>query len=866
MDTIEKSFSTAIEHHQQGQLQSAERIYRQILSTKTDHAGAWHLLGVIAHQVQNHSVAIEFISQSLRYDRNQPTAYNNLGGVYRALHRHSEAAECFQSALMIQSDFQDALINLGHVKADIQCFDEAIDCYRQAIELNPRNVNAYINLAGALRQSKQELEAIDVYRRALSIQPDSVDALFNLANTYKELQRLDEAVELYQRTLQVSPDLPAAFNNLGVVFRDLGNAQEAVNHYRKALQLQPDCAETHNNLGVALQDLGLCDQAIECYRQALQHQPGYADAYNNLGIAFSVQGNLEVAVECLRKAIELNPAFTQALGNLGIALKDQGKLDAAADCLQRAVDLNPCDSNLYNTLGAVLRQQNQLDRAVACCRKAIALKPDFAEAWNQLGNAQKDQGQLHAAITSYRQAVWLQPGYVNAHSNAIYTQLFCPGADGRVLLNEHREWTRCHGTPLANRIRPHRNDWNFSRKIRIGYVSPDFRNHVVGRNLIPLLREHDHQKFEICCYSDVSHPDDLTNQFRGCADQWRDTAGQNDQQLADQIRDDRIDVLVDLTLHMAHNRLLVFARKPAPVQVTFAGYPGTTGLDTIDYRLTDRFLDPPGLKDHLYSEESVALPDSFWCYDPLQVELPVGPLPVLRNGYISFGCLNNFCKVNEPVLKLWARVLRDVDHSRIVMLAAEGSHRCQALDLLEREGIIRDRVTFVPIQPRRQYLKTYDEIDVGLDTLPYNGHATSLDSYWMGVPVVTLVGKTVVGRAGLSQLTNLDLPELIAQNEEQFVRIATELALDSSRLSRLRATLRDRMKASPLMDATRFARNIEQAYQAMWQRQCMRRAFGSPHSACFYPNSSCTTWPSDRIWGRPSVSGMICEGSIPNAS
>ncbi len=301
---------------------------------------------------------------------------------------------------------------------------------------------------------------------------------------------------------------------------------------------------------------------------------------------------------------------------------------------------------------------------------------------------------------------------------------------------------------------------------------------------------------------------------------WRDTTGLTDVQLAQRIREDGIDILVDLTLHMAHNRLLVFARKPAPVLVTFAGYPGTTGLRTIDYRITDPYLDPPGLYDGCYSEESIRLPDSFWCYDPLDSQPPVNALPAAENGYITFGCLNNFCKVNPLVLKIWARVLKVVDRSRLTVLAGEGTHRRHALDLLAEEGVGRDRVTFVAHQPRPEYLKYYHGIDIGLDTVPYNGHTTSLDSFWMGVPVVTLTGPTVVGRAGLSQLTNLGLPELIASGREQYVHVVAELARDLPRLSDLRATLRGRMRASPLMDASRFARNIEAAYRAMWRRWC----------------------------------------------
>jgi predicted O-linked N-acetylglucosamine transferase (SPINDLY family) len=286
------------------------------------------------------------------------------------------------------------------------------------------------------------------------------------------------------------------------------------------------------------------------------------------------------------------------------------------------------------------------------------------------------------------------------------------------------------------------------------------------------------------------------------------------------VRGDQIDILVDLTLHMSRSHLLVFARKPAPVQICWLGYPGTTGLTEIDYRLTDPYLDPPGLNDAYYSEQSIRLPETFWCYDPLTTEPAINPLPALKNGQITFGSLNNFCKVNAAVLELWARVLSAVEQSRLLLLAPEGSARENVLRILGKAGISANRITVVGPQSRECYLKLYHDIDIGLDTLPYNGHTTSLDAYWMGVPVVTLVGQTAVGRAGLSQLTNLGLPELIAHTPNQYVSIAVELANDIGRLSELRSTLRQRLEQSPLMDAPRFARNIEAAYRSMWQRWC----------------------------------------------
>jgi predicted O-linked N-acetylglucosamine transferase (SPINDLY family) len=337
------------------------------------------------------------------------------------------------------------------------------------------------------------------------------------------------------------------------------------------------------------------------------------------------------------------------------------------------------------------------------------------------------------------------------------------------------------------------------------------------------LASHDRGQFQVYCYADVAGPDPVTARLRNGADIWRPIAAMSDQAVADLIRADRIDILVDLTMHMGNARPLVLARKPAPLQVAYLAYPGTTGLTSIDYRLTDPYLDPPGQYDDCYTEQSIRLPHTFWCYDPLATDIGTdpppqpGPLPAMANGYVTFGCLNNFCKLNDGVLELFSRVLGRVDRSRLLLLAPHGQARQRTLDRLARGGVADDRVQFVDLQPRRDYLAEYRRIDIGLDTLPYNGHTTSLDSLWMGVPVVTRVGATVVARAGLSQLSNLALTELIAWSDEQFVEIAVQLAGDLPRAAELRRTLRPRMMASPLTDADQMARHIEAVYRSIWR-------------------------------------------------
>jgi predicted O-linked N-acetylglucosamine transferase (SPINDLY family) len=497
-----------------------------------------------------------------------------------------------------------------------------------------------------------------------------------------------------------------------------------------------------------------------------------------------------------------------------------GKHNAAIAAYRQALQFKPDDAAAHNNLGNVLQKMGKLDEAIESYRRAIAINPASAESHNNLAGACKDVGNLDQAIAEYRLSMRLKPDFPDAPDNLLFIMQHHPAYDAAIIHAESDGWNRRHAQPLARFIQPHANDRDPNRPLRIGYVSADFRDHASAFFLLPLFRGHDRRQFEITCYAQVANPDSITREFQQQVAHWRKSVGLTDAQVAAQVREDRIDILVDLKLHTADNRLLVFAHKPAPVQVTWLGYPGTTGLKTIDYRLTDPYLDPPGGDDANYSERSFPLPQTFWCYDPLDVEPAVSDLPAREAGFVTFGCLNTFCKVNDKVLSLWARVLAKVPGSRLLLLAPQGSSRQRVIDRLSAGGVGADRVEFVARLARPEYLRTYHRIDIALDTFPYNGHTTSLDSLWMGVPVITLAGETAVGRAGVSQLSNIGLPELIANDADEFVAIAADLAADTQRLAELRRTLRARMQASPLMDGPRFARGVEAAYRRMWQDWC----------------------------------------------
>jgi predicted O-linked N-acetylglucosamine transferase (SPINDLY family) len=709
--------------------------------------------------------------------------------------------------------------------------DLAIERLGQAISLRPNIPEVHNNLGVVLAQEGRLAEAVASFQVAIRLKPDYADARNNLANALRELGSPKEIAGHLQEALRLRPDSaakPADVKpddaevqfNLGLALAKQGKFQEAAANYQQALRLKPDFAGAHNNLGNVFVLQGKLSEAVASYRQGIRCQPDFANLHFNLGTALQEMGQLEEAVSSLREALRLNPDYAEGQFNLGVVLGKQGKPAEAEASLQQAVRLKPDYAEAHFNLGVVLGKQGKLSEAVASYRQAVRLKPDFAAAHCNLGNALRE-GHPEEALASLREALRLRPDFAEAHSNVILSLHYLPGSDAAAIHEECRRWNQQHAKPLKKFIQPHGNLPDPERRLRIGYASPHLGNHVSSFFTIPLLSNHHHRHYEIYCYEGETLPDATTERHRGYADVWRSTVGLSDQQVADLVRSDRIDILVDLAMHTANNRLLMFARKPAPVQVCWLAYTGTTGLSAIDYRLTDPYLDPPGLFDAFYAEESVRLPETFWCYDPLTDRPPVNALPGKADGVITFGCLNYYPKVNDDCLALWAQALRAVPRSRMLLLAPPGKARERVLAKLVEEGIAASRIEFTDRLPRPEYLKLYHRIDLGLDPLPYNGHTTSLDAFWMGVPTITLVSKkTAFGRAGWSQLCNLGLKELAAETPEQYVALAAQLAGDLPRLEELRGTLRQRMQQSPLMDGKRFARHMEHAYRQMWRRWC----------------------------------------------
>jgi protein O-GlcNAc transferase len=715
-------------------------------------------------------------------DLDQALAHHQAG-------RFNEAEALYRQILQARPDDADALHLLGVLAHQVGDHEEAVTKIKRAIAINPRIPEYHNNLAEALRALGELAAATAAYRGALRLRADFPEAHNNLGLVLHQQGELAQAVMSLQRALALKPD-PETYCNLGDVFRDQASWDDAIAAYEGALALDPQSAEASNNCGAVLKQQGRTTEAVELFKRALTVKPEYAEAYYNLGGALDDQGHRTDAIAAYRKAIAIKPNFVEAHYNLALALQMEGKLGEAVATYKQARKLKTNDHEIENNLGHALLAQGRLEQAMAAFRRALALKPDFADA----------------------------------HSNLLVCLNYCSDAAPTDVFAEHLAWGKRHAAALGTARLAYANPRVTARRLRIGYVSPDLRTHSVAFFIEPLLAAHDHEDYEIFCYANVTHSDTVTKRLQVLADQWRDIVQLSDEEVARIIRRDGIDILVDLAGHTAGNRLLVFARKPAPIQAGYLGYPNTRGLATIDYWLSDAYADPVGKTEDYYVEKVVRLSRGFNCYRPLPESPEVGPLPALRAGYITFGSFNNASKISGPVIACWAKILMGVPTARLLLKAralADEQTRDRLQQIFAAHGVMPERIDMIGrAASSAEHLALYNRVDIGLDTFPYNGHTTTCEALWMGVPVVTLAGQTHAGRVGVSLLTQAGLPKLLAESPEHYVARAIALATGLDQLQALRQGLRIQLQRSPLTDAAGFTRSLEAAYREMWIKYC----------------------------------------------
>ncbi len=575
---------------------------------------------------------------------------------------------------------------------------------------------------------------------------------------------------------------------------------------------------------LTLHRAGHFDRAADAYRQILSAHPDHPRALHSLGVLEKSRGNPRLAIDLISRAIALHPDGAEFHNNLGDAYSILGRLDEAIASFRRAIALQPTYVKALNNLGNALWRSGQFSEGIAALRRAIALQPSYARAYSNLGVALSQSGQQMESIDSFRRAIALEPEYQMAQSNLLMT-LHYVEHDPAELAAAHRQWAERFADPITAKSPPHQSDRDPNRPLRIGYVSGDFKSHAVATFFLPVLLAHDRSGFHVTCYSNVSGPDSVTQLIGEKCDAWRDIAGMSDDQAAALVRQDRIDLLIDLAGHSARNRLLLFARQPAPVQVTWLGYPNTTGMRAIDYRATDAVADPVGQTEASHAEQLMRL-RSCWIYGAPTDAPAVAPPPVMLGNPPTFGSFNTLAKVTPEMIDLWAALLSRVAGSRILIKAAaagDNGIRDRIWRQFRSRGIEEDRVLLMGrLAESQRHLESYAQVDVMLDTFPYNGTTMTCEAMWMGVPVVTLAGKDHVSRVGASLLQTVGLDHLIATTTAQYIDRAAALISDLPRLKQLRQELRSRMLASPLLDAAGFTRELESTYRKVWHAWCSK--------------------------------------------
>ena len=613
----------------------------------------------------------------------------------------------------------------------------------------------------------------------------------NQARLLLEQRRMDEAKLLLEKVCNIDRGNIEAWRLLGLANAIMGNHKEAERCFRAVVARHPEIADDHYNLGTSLLNQDRHEEAASCFRQAIRIQPDYSEAYCNLGSVLDSLHRMDEAVSCYREAIRHEPGRMELRYNLGQALKSQGKLDEAVGCFRAALQVQPGNFDIHFSLATTLVDQAKLDEAIDCYKLMV------------------ERGLSRPTVAS----------------NLLLALNYHPATDTQSVFAAHKDWEELYGRS-ATVYSSWPNTPFPDRPVRVGYVSPDYWDHSVANFIEPILQHHNPQSVETFCYADNKRDDHVTERLKTLPLAWHETSGLGDADLCQMIRNDRIDILVDLAGHTGGNRLPVFSRKPAPIQVSYLGYPNTTGLRAVDYRLTDAWADPPD-QDAFYTERLIRLPKGFLCFRPPDETPALSILPVEKSGYATFGSFNNMAKINTQVVQRWSEILRALPTSRLILKnksLRDSATQRRYQNMFAQHGISQDRIKLIGwLDSKAGHLGLYNEIDIALDTFPYNGTTTTCEAVWSGVPVITLAGDRHAGRVGVSLLNQVGLAEFIAKTPDEYVDIAVRLASNIAKLEELRTGLREQVAESPLCDAKTFTRNLEQTYREMWRGWCAKQ-------------------------------------------
>jgi predicted O-linked N-acetylglucosamine transferase (SPINDLY family) len=696
--------------------------------------------------------------------------------------------------------------------------EKAKHAYCQILAREPANADAWHLLGMLLHATGHSTDAVECIENAAVITPKRADILSNLGMVYRALGRLRKSAAVLERAVSLDPQSVATRNNLGTVLMESGCLGEAEASFQTALQIDPTSTDAAMNLGNVWQRQGRLNDAEQLYRRCLDREPSNALVLTNLGEALRRQCRWADAADVLQKAVQQNPNLIETQLNFGRTLMNSHQLDAAEAHFRELLSLYPDDSRVHHFLGNALSHQSKFEAALASLRRSLELNPGDAYTHNSLAFLLMDASDHQRAAEHFRESVRLDPAMSQSHSALLFLMSGDPSVSQQELFDEHVQWAKMHGQ--VRTLGPHCNLRQKNRRLRIGYVSPDFRNHAVAFFFQPVIDAHNADAVEVYCYAEVANPDATTQRMRERVDQWRYTTGMSDLQVAEQIVADKIDILIDLAGHTANNRLVVFAHKPAPIQVTWLGYPNTTGLSAIDYRLSCNTVHPKE-EENYHTEKLIRMPTAAFCFSQPAQSLEIKSPPVQKNGYITFGSLHRPFKISQNTCNLWSSLLHACPTARLLAFNTAFTAESEAglIESLANNGIDPKR-----IEVRRQfvgesYLATYDDIDIALDVSPWAGGTTTLEALWSGVPVIARYGDRGSARSSASVVTSIGRSEWIARSDADYLNQVISLANDIPQLCRHRRQLREQMQKT-VFDGKRFTRDLERVYGELWNHWC----------------------------------------------
>lgn len=789
--TIEQIFQQAVTCHHAGQLPEAECFYHIVLQTQPDHADTKHNLSVLKEQLEHAITSLPNFKAALEANPEQSQHWLN-----------------YIDALILTGQMEDArqLLQQGQ---QFGLEGELVDVLIKRLENNNQQQLSKITATPESNKSSSHKAP----------PPKQIDALIDLFNKGQHT----EAISLAQKLTQKFPYDDFGWKALGTLYKQIGQAADALIPLQKAAELSLSDAETFNNLSITYQELGHIDKAETCCRQALKIKADFVEALNTLGIILNDQGRYDEAEASYCQALEIKPNYSNALNNLSNTLDNLGRYDEAEETCRQALKIDASYAPAYLTLSNLLQAAGRLDEAENCLRRALEIRPDFFVAHNNLGNTLQDLGRLDEAEVCFHRSLEIKPDYELAFRNLLFASNYHPDKTSEEIFTTYQEYDDKFGRPLQKEWRAHDNNRTIDRRLKVGYVSPDFKKHSIQYFLEPLLDHHNKHTVEIYAYAELTQEDLVTARLKNHVDHWIPTRGLSDIELTERIRADGIDILVDLAGHAGKNRLQVFARKPAPVSISWLGYGYTTGLKAIDHFLTDITIVPHGSED-FFAETPYRIATPSFCYRPNEDMGNVSSLPASTNGYVTLGTLTRAVRINHRTISVWSSILNKIKDARLIIDSKdfrETSNQDSLAKKFSAYGIERGRLTIGYHSPPWDVLRS---IDIGLDCFPHNSGATLFETLAMGIPFVTLAGRPSVGRLGSCILQGVGHPEWIANSEDEYVNKVVALANDTNQLSQIRATLRTQMENSPLRDEAGFALKVETAYHSLWKNWCEERS------------------------------------------